>query len=232
MDRDEIENLHQNLAELKQAVSRNNPLLREILSPRPWVVFTLVFGVFVFAFCLGWRAIIQIHGTFAALPSDLKLAFWVSLAVPLVAGSVGKLIFMAQRIAVLINDASLRTVIRTVYGGKGFHLFVPVPVCTLAVSFFSVAIGHPWYIVPAIAVFSGFTFNGAGVLLDKVEYFVSGWFLVASGLVSLFFLERDPFLWMAASLGGMCFVFGLVALAAEWGKKRRSPSPSRLHLVS
>jgi hypothetical protein len=71
-----------------------------------------------------------------------------------------------------------------------------------------------------VAVFYGFIANGGGLFVQRPEFFASGWYAIATGLISLFFVERAPFLWVMILDGGMCLVFGAVSMA--WGGGRRS----------
>jgi hypothetical protein len=81
-----------------------------------------------------------------------------------------------------------------------------------------VIIGHPWYIVPAIAVFYTFAANGVGLFVQRPEFFATGWYALVSGIACVFFLEEAPFVWTAVVAGGMCLVFGVVSLL--WGSGR------------
>jgi hypothetical protein len=126
------------------------------------------------------------------------------------------------------NRGTFMTVARAMYGGLGFNLYIPAFLCMAVASSFAATLGHPWYIVPSIAVFYAFAANGVGLFVQRPEYFATGWYAFAASLTAIFFLERAPFLWTALVWGGLSFVFGLVGLLGNSRRRGAGSPPGRI----
>ena len=126
-----------------------------------------------------------------------------------------KWIHLDRKARSIDEGANFLTIIRAVYGGSWLHLNLPAIVCMLFVPVVAVVAGHPWYMVPGIAIFFAFPCNGLGLMVQRPEYLVMGWFTLVTGLLSLFFMESMPFAWSGIIWGGAFFIFGVVGLAVK-----------------
>jgi hypothetical protein len=215
MDESELERLAAEVEEIKRAVKRNDPFVREVIGSRFFVALGLPFGLLIVAFCVGAQLLLARYGSIAAIPPGWKAAGWAALAVLVIGGGILKWGFLDTRARKVQEGATFMTVFRGVYGGPFFHLNLPVVVCMVVATAFAVAVGHPWYIVPGIGIFFAFTSNALGLATGRPEYLATGWYCLATSLASLFFLEAAPLVWSAVIWGGCLLVFGLVGLAVK-----------------
>jgi hypothetical protein len=215
----DLDSLLRDVEDFRRAVRRNSPFLREVTSSRLFAAYALVFGLAVTVFCLLSQLLVGWYGSFPAIPPGWKIGFWSALVLLGAAGIVTKPLILGRRAAEVDTRATFITVVKVLYGGLVSNIYAPAFLCMAAVSVFAATLGHPWYIVPAVGVFYGFSANGAGLFIQRPEYFASGWYAIAAGLTSVFFLERAPFLWTMIVYGGMCLVFGAVSFI--WGGGRR-----------
>lgn len=226
MNASDLDTLLRDVEELRRAIRRNSPFLREVITSRTLAFYVLLFSLVVIAFCLLGQVLVGSYGSFAAIPQAWKTGLWLAVACLGVTAAAVKFLLLGRRAAQVDTRATLLTVVRVMYGGLWFNLYVPAFLCMAAASIFAVTLGHPWYIVPAIAVFYGFAANGVGLFVQRPEFFITGWYAFAAGLTSVFFLEAAPFVWTAIVYGGISLVFGIVGLAAE-GKRPRNPSAGK-----
>jgi hypothetical protein len=214
-----LDSLLRDVEDLRRAVRRNSPFLREVISSRLFAAYALVFGMAVTAFCLLSQLLVGWYGSFPAIPRGWRIGFWSALVLLGAAGIVTKPLILGRRAAEVDTRATFITVIKALYGGLVSNIYAPAFLCMAVASIFAVTLGHPWYIVPAVAVFYAFYANGAGLFIQRPEFFASGWYAIAAGLTSVFFVERTPFLWIMIVYGGMCLIFGAVSFL--WGGGRR-----------
>jgi hypothetical protein len=215
MDQSEFETLLADVEELKKAVRRNNPFLREVVSSRFFAMISIPFGLFLIAFCAGTQIFIVRRGSFSAGPAEWKIASTAVFGLFILVGALLKWIFLARQARRVEAGANFWTVIRSVYGGSWLNLNLPAILCMALVPVLAILAGHPWYIVPGIAIFSAFPCNGIGLIVQRPEYFAMGWYVLAAGLLSLFFMESMPFVWSAVIWGGGLLAFGIVGLAVK-----------------
>jgi hypothetical protein len=215
MSTTDLDTLLRDVEELRRAVRRNSPFLREVMSSRLFAAYAVAFGAAVSVLCLASQLLVGRYGSFAAIPQGWKIGFWSALALLGAAGIISKPLVLGRRASQVDTRATYITVIKVLYGGVVSHIYAPAFLCMAAASVFAVTIGHPWYIVPAVAVFYTFAANGVGLFVHRPEFFASGWYALAAGVISVFFLEKAPFIWTAVVGGGMCLVFGIVSFI--WG---------------
>jgi hypothetical protein len=215
MNQSELETLLADVEELKRAVRRNNPFLRQVVAGRFFAVLSIPFGLFVVAFCTGTQILVTRLGSFSAVPAAWKITAGIFLALFFVIGSSLKWSFLARQARKVEEGANFWTVIRSIYGGTWLHLNVPAMLCAVLVPVLAILAGHPWYIAPGIAIFLAIPSNSMGLIVDRPEYLAAGWYALISGLVSLFFIEALPFVWAEVIWGGYLLVFGLVGLAVK-----------------
>lgn len=218
MNATDLDSLLRDIEDLRRAVRRNSPFLREVISSRLLAVYALVFGLAVIAFCLASQLLVGWYGSFSVIPRGWKIGFWSALVLLGAAGIVAKPLILGRRASEVDTRATFTTVVKVLYGGLVSNIYAPAFLCMAVASVFAVTVGHPWFIVPAVAVFYGFIANGGGIFIQRPEFFASGWYAVATGLASVFFVEHAPFLWVMIMDGGMCLVFGAVSFI--WGGAR------------
>jgi hypothetical protein len=222
MNQAELDSLLADVEELKRAVRRNNPFLREVVASRSLSAISLPLGLFIIAFCAGTQILIAQRGSFSAIPAEWKLAAWIILGLFLVVGGPVKWILLSRKARSVEEGANFFSVIRAVYGGSWLHLYLPAVICMLLVPVFAILAGHPWYIVPGVAIFVALPCNSLGLMVQRPEYLALGWYLLIAGLSSLFFMEAVPFVWAGIIYGGALLVFGIVGLVAQ-GRRRGNP---------
>lgn len=225
MNATDLDSLLRDVEDLRRAVRRNSPFLREVVSSRLFAAYVLVFGLAVSGFCLASQILIGWYGSFPSIPQGWKIGFWSALVLLGAVGIVTKPLILGRRAAEVDTRATFITVIKVLYGGLVSNIYAPAFLCMVAASVFAVTTGHPWYIVPAVAVFYAFAANGVGLSVHRPEFFASGWYALAAGILSVFFLEAAPFIWTAVVAGGMCLVFGAVSFI--WGGGRRGSGDGR-----
>jgi hypothetical protein len=213
MTNDELENLSRDIMALRRAVRKANPFLRSVVEIRDYAVISLILGFLVIAFCLASHFLIAAYGSFWATPAWWKLSSWIALAVFFGLGAIAKWLIIGKRAAETEKGATFFTVIQAMYGGVWANMNLPILVCIATVAAFAIRIGHPWYLIPAFGVFMGLACNAIALSVEAREYFLMGWYSLAAGLLSLFFIEEAPFVWTAIVLGGIFFVYGFSGMA-------------------
>lgn len=215
----EIDRIAHDLAVLRRAIKTNSPLIRGVVASPFFAWLCLPLGVFILVFCVGSHFLIADAGSWNALPAGWKTFLWSFIIVFMAGGGLVKILFLRRRAATVDREAGLWSVLRGFYTGTPSHLYLPALLTMAAGSAFAIWIGHPWYIVPVTAVSYAFACNSIGVSVGRPEYLASGWYALVTGLASLFFLERAPWLMTAAVYGGMFLVFAAVGLMA--GSRRK-----------
>jgi hypothetical protein len=193
---EEIEALARQLSELRQAVRRNNPLLKTVATSAVYPFLALGLG----ALLSGLSFYVHFSGN---LPNFL-------FALILLFGTSGGIKIALTVSIVRKHDArGFSNLVKSIYGGKTGSLILGAGLAIGVCIVFLVSAGLPSYIIPAAAVFISFAAHALDIVIDLVEYRVLGWASLAAGLAALFFVEQAPWIWAALSLGLPFMLFGI-----------------------
>jgi len=223
MDEDRLERLARDIDELKAAVRKNDPLLREIMTRRGWIVLAFGGGLGVALFALPAHFLSLVYGSFDAIPTAWRGAIWAALVLASIGGGTWKFLLISRRIGEVDKASSLRDVLDSFFGIGSIHVTGGMLTAIAAAIAFATWVGSPWHALPAVGVVLGIWMNSIGAQTRVSEYLVAGWWSIVTGCAGLFFVTKAPFLWVFVILGGMFFSFG----AAIAFSSRRPPARGR-----
>jgi hypothetical protein len=219
MDSLELENLRRDIEELKRAVRRANPFLRSILGFRSYAILSFPYGVVILAYFLGLHFIALGSGSYPALPVAWKNAAWIVLAALMLLGLIAKMAIVNRAASEIEKGANFITATKAIYG-FWFLASVPILISLAVVSVFVVSIDRAWYVEPILAIGLGIFCCNFVVATERKELFAIGWYMIATGLAALFFIEAAPYLWSAVIWAGAFFSYGTAGLVFIKPEKR------------
>ncbi len=223
MDEQEIERLARDIEELKAAVKKNDPLLREVLTRKGWFLLGLVGGIGVALFALPAHFLTRAYGSFEAVPDGWKAFIWAALVLAALGGGVGKLLLINRRVVEVDRGSNLADLMGSFFGAASIHVTGAMLIAILVAVAFAVASGSPWHALPAVAIVMGIWMNAVGSQNRIREYLVAGWWSLATGSVGIFLVSRAPFLWVFAIFGGMFLAFAASIALSGRGPGRGRP---------
>lgn len=221
MTDNELEHIQRDIADLRKAVKKSNPFLREVVEIRGYATWSVILGCGILAYCLVSHFLLLGGSGGPGLPQWWALLSWLLLALFFAAGAVIKWLIIDRRAREVEKGAGFGTALRALYCGEWGQLNLPIALGMLVGAAFAVWIGHPWYIVGETAFFLGLACASIVLAVDAREYLATGWYATLSSLASLFFVERAPFLWLAIVWAGIFLVYGISGLAR--GARPRKP---------
>jgi len=226
MDSKDIERLARDIEELKLAVKKNDPLLREILTRKGWILLGLGGGLGVTLFAVPAHILSSAYGSFGAIPPLGRALLWAALVLASVGGGVWKLLLINRKVAEVDRDSGLGEIMDSFFGAASIHVTGGMLVAIAVAVAFSVASNRPWYAVPAIGMLLGIWMNAIGSQTRVAEYLVSGWWSILASAFGVFLVERAPFLWVLIIFGGMFYSFS-AAIALSPRPRRKVSAGGR-----
>lgn len=205
----DIEDLASQLSELKKAVRRTNPILRSVAESRLYPALGASMGSVFVIVCLILRKVEAENSLSAAGATSPWL--WLVIVFTMILAGVVKII-LTRRIAKKFDDRGLALLMRAIYGGRMAAILASLTVMLLALIFFLGSMGEAWYLIPTFAFFASFAGLSLDFLIDLPEYKVLGWSGLAAGVLSLFFVKTDPWLWAAIDAALVFVAFGVAGL--------------------
>jgi hypothetical protein len=205
----DLEDLAEQLSELKRAVHKTNPILRSVAESRLYPALGISMGTVFVMVCLILRKVDAANSLSAAGATSPWL--WLIIVFTMIFAGVMK-ILLTRRIAKKYDDKGLALLMRAIYGGKMAAILASLSIILLALIFFLGSVGEVWYLIPTFAFFASFAGQSLDFLIDLPEYKVLGWSGLAAGVLSLFFVKTDPWLWAAIDAGLVFVAFGAAGL--------------------
>jgi hypothetical protein len=219
-DREQLEELVKDMTTLKASIKKNRAAVREMMIGRHFSILSFVLGLAVTGFSLTAHFLSASFGSFEAIPLSVRIVLFATIGAMGIAMIVGKMVMLASRAREIESIATLKRFLALYYSnGSLLHSTLSVSILIVAGSVAAAASGHPWLCVPLITCLLCFPTNDIAAVSGLGEYYVLSYWCLASGLSSLFFVERFPFLALALTIGGASFVFAALALVAY---RRRS----------
>ncbi|MGA2766304.1 MAG: hypothetical protein ABSG17_23415 [Spirochaetia bacterium] len=217
-DKSRIARLIRDLEEIKAAVKRNSPVLREILAARFYWWLLLIFGVVVAAFSILMHFLVLHYGRYAGIPTPVKTVFWIVAAG---AGAV-MYVFRVRGVIRTIKRIDRRLNFWSLLGdhdiGEFMHLYGPFCVIAIAVTIYLSRTGNSFFIVGTWALCLGLTCNLLAFAAHLLDYYVLGYWYMVSATLSFFIPGVSASLWMAICFGGGSIAYAAVTLLSGLAK--------------
>jgi len=201
-DRKQIARLMRDLDEIKAAVKRNNPLLRELVTSRFYWWLVTLFGFVIAAFALALHCLVARYGGYAAIPSSVKTPFWIAAAV----AGIATYVFRVAGVIRTVRRIDPRLTIWSLFWdhnlGEFFHIMGPLILIAAGATVFLARIGQPFFIVGVWGLALGVIWNLLGFAVHLIELYVMGYWYIAAAALSFFIPGVSASVWTAVCVGG------------------------------
>lgn len=201
-DRKQIARLMRDLVEIKAAVKRNNPLLRELVTSRFYWWLVVLFGFVIAAFSLALQYLVVRYGGYGAIPSSLRVWFWIVAALAGVATYTFRVVGVIRTIRRIDPRLTIWSLFWDHNLGEFFHIMGPLILIAAGATVFLARIGQPFFIIGAWGLALGVTWNLVGFAVHLVELYVMGYWYIAAAALSFFIPGVSAGVWTAACVGG------------------------------
>jgi len=211
-DRSRIARLLKDLDEIKAAVKRNSPVLREIVTARFYWWLILSFGAAGCVFAVAMHLLVTRFGGYDAIPASLRTVFWVA------AGLAGVVLyaFRVRGVLLTIRRMDHRLTLWSLLGdhtvAEFFHVYGPLSALAVGLTIYLSRTGNSYYIVAVWALHVGLAWNLIGFAVHLLEFYVVGYWCLVIGALSIFFPGVSASLWVAICAGGWSITYA----AASW----------------
>jgi len=210
-DRTRIARLLKDLDEIKAAVKRNSPVLREIVTAKFYWWLVLVFGASGCLFAVAMHLLITRFGGYDAIPVPIRTVFWLAAAL---AGAV-MYAYRVRGVLFTIRKMDHRLTFWSLLGdhtvAEFFHVYGPMSALAVGLTIYLSRTGNSYFIVGVWALHIGLSWNLIGFAVHLLEFYVSGYWCLAIGTLSIFFPGVSASLWVAICAGGWSITYAGVS---------------------
>ncbi len=182
----QLKDITADLQLIKEAVSRSDNLLRFIDTGGALRGILLATGALIAVFSGISYYLVQHYGHFAAIPPNLRLVFYLLIALSTAAVGYQKIRNILCRARHVQQDMTLSQLFEELYTPRILALTVPNLAATILVIVLLVRMDAGMYIVPSLALMYGQLIIPLNLLLSVRAYYVLGIWLMATGLLGLY----------------------------------------------
>jgi len=193
---DETQKLIEDLQVVKDAVARSNNIFRFINISRAMALVGLMGGLGI-AILAGVFYYLTIRfGTYAEVPLSYRMALYLSISVFCTTAGITKVLLILTQHRKTHRDITtlqlFSQLISAVYSPQSIPLIVSFASAAAGVLVFLLVRDLALYLVPAASILVGLMLVAFVNVFYIREMLVTGGWLLASGLVTLFYAERVP----------------------------------------
>lgn len=207
----QLADMMDNIKEMRRAMDTSTHAFRHIYRARNLRLLFLVAGCVVLFFSLTYQVLLLIYDYNIFIPGNVKTIYWALffLSWLMLIGLRTHLTLKAGR--ELDKNLSLWGLIKLVLSSRIWLAVVPVLMVLWILPF---KIFHYWpnnYYVPYIAIVFGIMLNMIGVGIRVVEYSISGYWLIITGLIGIFLVVMPIHIAFVVNFAPACFLFAFIA---------------------
>ena len=207
----EIDKLLEDISFIKNAISRNSPLLQEVFMPARFRILFLAVGLSIVIFSLAFYFLTGLYGGYGKIPVLYKVIVYLALLSDFIFLVVLRwtriLGFRAE------ENRDIRGSLDTFFSSRLIHVFIPLVAITLLISIYSATRGNAYYIVPTLSVGMGLLYNFFGSMTGIRQWLISGYWFMGTGILTLLWTMPTPIA-VLVSMGCGLLVFALLSYFA------------------
>ncbi|MBW1944828.1 MAG: hypothetical protein JRJ51_18620 [Deltaproteobacteria bacterium] len=206
----EIEKLLEDISFIKAVISKNRPLLEEVLMPARFRLLFLVVGLSIVIFCSVFHFLIGLYGSYEGIPALFKNIVYLVLLADFVFLLVLRYTRILRFLVKADENRDLRGALDGFFSSRLIHVFIPLVILTVLLSVYSATRGSAYYIVPTISIGLGLLYNFFGSMTEIRQWLISGYWFLGSGILSLVFPMPTPIA-ISLSLGCGLLLFSVLS---------------------
>ncbi len=206
VDEKQIEKLLEDITSIKNVISDNKPLIRQILLPVHFRVISLIAGVATIGLSAIYYFLLEQYGSYDLIPSYLQMISLGLVAVAWLSVVVLKKILWMKSLRQIDISYTFGKLVRNI-SYQLLHLWVPIIVGTFLLSLYFYYMGTPRYIVTAVAFGLGTVYNSIGSMTRIPQYMFAGYWMILTSSLPLLFADVSALIFLALSIGCGMLIF-------------------------
>jgi hypothetical protein len=198
---EQIEKLLEDIASIQAVIKNNRSILRQIFLTSPFRLFFLILGLTVILYSALFYFFVLYFGDFDAIPGFYKSLYYGLLFVTWLAFVLMKYITWLRTLRKIDSKYTLKRALKEVLTPKSIHILLPVTFVMIFLIIYLIFNEAYRFIVPAISIAIGLSYNFFGSITDIKPYLVVGYWLLITGTLIIAIGTIPIPIALAASIG-------------------------------
>lgn len=225
MERNQLDfqGLLEDLQIIKNALNRHNQILATFLEPGHFALMSIILGLGVTFTLGGLEVLSQIHDGYQNIPPLWQGALLAGLALAFVIATVLKVHRFRQVTKQFIPTRSYLEALIRMFNGPVLPVYSGVLLSMVFIAVYQVNEGQGVILISLFGPFLGVLWNLLGGLIRSPIYWFTGYWFLAIGGLSLFWVEKYPLGTAAVIYGLGILIFGLGGLRTLCNREGHGP---------
>ncbi len=217
----ELREVISDLTAIKEALSKSNSIFRFLDAGGILRSVLLIGGILIALYATAFHLLSEYYGTFAAAPAHYKALFWILLAISIVFTAYLKINNFLRGARLVRSKMTLYKLLEEVYTPQCLSVILPHLAAIVLAVVFLFQREMTLYLVPVLALLFGLSSVSLSTVFYMKGIYLLGFWLVATGLLTLFTAERLSALAMLVLTFSAGFILAALYLYAGLNGERR-----------
>lgn len=215
----QIDKLLEDISSIKNVINKNKPLLKQVLDPAHFRLFTLLAAVGVIGFAMLIFFLMQHYGSFSAIPRTTRYVIFTAMAADFIFMQVLKRRTFLKTGKRIDPTFTFGRLLKEFFTDRIAHVYVPIMLLIIFLSIYFINKSVPHYIVPTGAIGIGLLYNFIGSLTDIRPYLMVGYWFLITGMGVLIFNNIPVPISISITFGCGLLIFSVLGRLAAGADK-------------
>ena len=216
------EELLKDLQLIKEAVKKNNSILKSVSLSEGLKSTGLMTGIFIIFISLVLLWLEHNYGSYALIPAAVKTGFYMFVGFCSVGLMINKVVSIVKVLRRYKQDMNVMALFEELYTHKFWMLMAPHVVAMVVFIIYLSVSDLAFLIVPVLAILVALIFINLQSIINIRETLLSGVWMLVSGLLSLFIAYRvNSLILLSLTFGGGMLVLYISVQISTTREKRR-----------
>jgi len=216
------EELLKDLQLIKEAVKKNNSILKSVSLSEGLKSTGLMTGIFIIFISLVLLWLEHNYGSYALIPAAVKTGFYMFVGFCSVGLMINKVVSIVKVLRRYKQDMNVMALFEELYTHKFWMLMAPHVVAMVVFIIYLSVSDLAFLIVPVLAILVALIFINLQSIINIRETSLSGVWMLVSGLLSLFIAYRvNSLILLSLTFGGGMLVLYISVQISTSREKRR-----------
>jgi hypothetical protein len=211
IEENQIDKLLDDIASIKGVIADNKPLIRQMLLPIHFRIITLLAGISIIGLSALYYFLLDQYGSYDLIPSSMRKISLGLVVFAYLTVVVLKRVLWIKSLQKIDSSYTFGKLLKSIYSYQLLHIWTPLMIGTVLLSFYFYYIEQPRFIVTAVAFGLGLVYNSIGSLTRITQYMIVGYWMIVSSVLPLLFVDVSALIFLALSLGCPMLIFVLIS---------------------
>ncbi len=203
---DQVDKLLEDISSIKSVLSKNKPVLKQLLLPTHFRVISFISGASIIVLAAVYYYLLLRYDYYYGIPEGIRQLLIGIIAAIYILTVVLKRILWVRSVKRLDKRYTFGAIVKIIYTHQLVHIWVPILTTIIFFTGYFAYMDQERYIIPTISIGLGILYNSIGGMTRLWQYLIIGYWFIVTGVMTVVFAEVSALVFLALSPGcGLLF---------------------------